>query len=902
MSKKQRLQAPYLSVDEVDGCGVVYNKNGEYSVIFRVVNPIKKYSSDPIKYDEYNSFIENLIKTLDVGYCVQKHDIFSKEPFKAPDSEDFLQQSYFNYFEGRTYTKHTSYFTLTQERKKGGFQYDPVLWKNFWEKVSKVKELLSTSSFSPTLLSKNEVSDFLYRYFCMNYTDRHFSLSNILATDQQLYLDDRGVECTSLVDIDIVDMPNEISPLASKDLNGSMYVEDLVSFLDKVPEVDTLVYNQSIFIPNQKTEAARLAKKLNRHSSLPSTANTIAAEDIKAVQKAVEADNKMYVYMHYSILTVGKNLDKVQNYLESAFGNRGIRLSKSNYNQLELFMCSLPGCAYWTNPDYDRFITLNDVAGCLQYKEVEYLDEDTPLKVYYTNRAGIPKGIDFTGKEGKEKLTTNSNFFCLGPSGSGKSFHMNSVVRQLYQQNTDVIMIDTGHSYEGLCSYLGGKYISYREEAPISMNPFQIKREELNIEKINFLKSLIFVIWKGASGSISSVEDEFIQRTIEAYYQFYFEPFEKYSDEQKDRRKSVLMLEMRNKRKEESLEVKQSTARRRIKMLQQFNEQKGNSEAEVDTARHKIEEIRDKYAIDEDETMAIILYEISKEEEELRNIKVSELNFNSFFEFALQYIPFLQEESKIDFDIDEFRFLLSKFYKGGAMERTLNENMDTSLFDEKFVVFEIDAIKDDKTLFPIVTLIIMDLFLQKMRLKRNRKALIIEEAWKAIASDLMAGYILYLYKTVRKFWGIVGVVTQEIEDIISSNIVKSAIINNSEIVILLDQTKLKDRFGEVKALLGLTEVECSKIWTINNLDNKSGRGAFKEVYIRRGQYGEVYGVEESPECYMAYTTEKVEKDALTRYRKRYGDISLAIKHFCEDWKTSGIQKIMDFSKTVMDNE
>lgn len=362
------------------------------------------------------------------------------------------------------------------------------------------------------------------------------------------------------------------------------------------------------------------------------------------------------------------------------------------------------------------------------------------------------------------------------------------------------------------------------------------------------------------------------------------------------------MLEMRNKRKEESLEVKQSTARRRIKMLQQFNEQKGNSEAEVDTARHKIEEIRDKYAIDEDETMAIILYEISKEEEELRNIKVSELNFNSFFEFALQYIPFLQEESKIDFDIDEFRFLLSKFYKGGAMERTLNENMDTSLFDEKFVVFEIDAIKDDKTLFPIVTLIIMDLFLQKMRLKRNRKALIIEEAWKAIASDLMAGYILYLYKTVRKFWGIVGVVTQEIEDIISSNIVKSAIINNSEIVILLDQTKLKDRFGEVKALLGLTEVECSKIWTINNLDNKSGRGAFKEVYIRRGQYGEVYGVEESPECYMAYTTEKVEKDALTRYRKRYGDISLAIKHFCEDWKTSGIQKIMDFSKTVMDNE
>lgn len=643
----------------------------------------------------------------------------------------------------------------------------------------------------------------------------------------------------------------------------------------------------------------RLSKKSNRHSSLPSPSNVNAVQDIKTVQDVVDKENKMFVYMHYSILTVGKELDKSLNYLETAFSKRGIRLSQSNYNQLELFMASLPGCSYRSNPDYDRFITLNDVAGCLQYKEEDTLDEDTPLKVYYTNRAGIPKCIDFTGKEGKNKLTTNSNFFCLGPSGSGKSFHMNSVVRQLYEQNTDVIMVDTGHSYEGLCTYLGGKYITYREDSPISMNPFKITKEEFNVEKINFLKSLIFVIWKGADGSVSTIEDEFIQRTLETYYQFYFDPFHGYSNEQRERRKSVLMLEMRNKRKSSDIDNERFVAKRRIKMLEALNQSKGNTEAEVETAQAKIEELKEKYAIEDDETMSLILYEISREEEELKSIQVTELSFNGFFEFALQYIPFLQEESRIKFDIDGFRFLLSKFYKGGALERTLNENMDTTLFDEKFIVFEIDAIKDDPKLFPIVTLIIMDVFLQKMRLKNNRKALIIEEAWKAIASPLMAGYILYLYKTVRKFWGIVGVVTQEIEDIISSEIVKSAIINNSEITILLDQTKLKDRFAEIQALLGLTDIECAKIWTINNLDNKQGRGAFKEVYIRRGNYGEVYGVEESPECYMAYTTEKVEKDALAKYRAKYGDIQVAIQEFCNDWRASGISKIMDFSKQVM---
>ena len=149
--------------------------------------------------------------------------------------------------------------------------------------------------------------------------------------------------------------------------------------------------------------------------------------------------------------------------------------------------------------------------------------------------------------------------------------------------------------------------------------------------------------------------------------------------------------------------------------------------------------------------------------------------------------------------------MMKDFYRGGNHDKTLNENMDSSLFDETFIVFEIDAIKDDPLLFPIVTLIIMDVFLQKMRIKKNRKVLVIEEAWKAIASPLMAEYIKYLYKTARKFWASVGVVTQEIQDIIGSEIVKEAIINNSDVVMLLDQSKFKERFDTIKSILGLTD-------------------------------------------------------------------------------------------------
>lgn len=900
-TKKKRFSPPYLAIEDYNGRGVLYSNKGEYSVVMEVTNPVRKYSSDTSAYYEASATMTNLLKTLGSGYAVQKHDIFSRTPFDAPkEADSYLERRYFDYFKGRIYTAHRSFLTITQEKGKGFLNFSSSRWKEFFERIDKVIDLLTGSGWHPHVLAKDELSLLLHRYFAINFRSDVVSLDNFKASNTQLSIGGRIVRTTSLVDIDEMDMPAQLYPVSVSNLNGTDYTEDLVSFLSEFEDADDLIYHQLIIIPNQKLEASRLTTKRNRHRSLPSAANMSAEADILAVEQDVEQNNKLYVYAHYSIITAGEGskVGKTINLFESLFAKRGIRLSRSSYNQLELFLASMPGCGYWTNPSYDRFLTLHDVVGCLIYKEREEYDEDTPLKIYYTNRAGIPKAIDITGKEGKHKLTTNSNFFCLGPSGSGKSFHMNGVVRQLYEQDTDIVLVDTGHSYEGLCNYVGGKYISYKEDKPISMNPFKIGREELNLEKINFLKSLVFVIWKGMNGTVTNAEDEFMERVLSAYYKHYFDPFERYSEAEYAQRKQILMLEMRNQRKSKIADnaerIRLQERREKIKILAERA-----VGAEQEAAIQKLELFDDTYDLDvEREIEALIKYEIDQEEKILREMHVTELSFNSFFEFSLEYIPFMASNEHIDFDIDMYRFLLSKFYKGGSQERTLNEDMDTTLFDERFIVFEIDAIKDDPKLFPIVTLIIMDVFLQKMRLKKNRKALIIEEAWKALASDMMAEYIKYLYKTVRKFWGIVGVVTQEVEDIISSAVVKNAILNNSEITILLDQAKLKDRFDDIKGLLGLTDQECAKIWTINNLNNTAGRGAFKEVYIRRGSYGEVYGVEESPQSYMAYTTERVEKDALMYYFHRTGNIEQAIEQFVIDWKASGIKKIMDFAKTV----
>ena len=809
--RKKIFQDIYFSVEDVDGIGVLYTKTGEYSAILKLENPVQKYSANIDNYYEFTNLLTALAQTLGEGYAIHKQDVFIKKKFhdETNDNHEFLSESYFRYFTGRTYTDVQTYLIITQENKKSRlFSFDSKKWRDFLVKIRKVKDQLKDSGVDSTYLDGATARDYVDRYFSMNFTGKIVSMTNFKVDDESISMGNKRCKVYSLVDVDCINLPGVIRPYTNIEVNNTSMPVDLVSLVDNIPVAETVIYNQMLFMPNQKRELSLLDKKKNRHASMPNPSNLIAVVDIKKVQVVVARENKQLVYAHFNLVVsvpIDEDIQKCTNHLENSFGRMGIHISKRAYNQLELFVNSFPGNCYGMNPDYDRFLTLSDAATCLMYKEHIQHSEDTPLKVYYTDRQGVPVAIDISGKEGKNKITDNSNFFILGPSGSGKSFFTNSMVRQLWEQNTDVVLVDTGNSYEGLCDYVNGKYISYTEEHPITMNPFAIKREELNIEKIGFLKNLIMLIWKGTNGRITKTEDHLIEDVITEYYDAHF-----------------------------------------------------------------------------------------------RTGKVKELSFNTFYEYSTARIPEIVRDNNLEgIDLATYNYLLKDFYKGGNHELTLNENLDTALFDETFIVFEIDSIKDDPLLFPLVTLIIMDVFIQKMRIKKNRKVLVIEEAWKAIASPMMAEYIKYLYKTARKFWASVGVVTQEIQDIVGSPIVKEAIINNSDVIMLLDQSKFKERFDEIKAILGLTDVDCRKIFTINRLENKEGRSFFREVFIRRGQNAAVFGVEEPHECYMTYTTERAEKEALKLYKRELRcSHQQAIEAYCRDWDRSGISKSLPFAQKV----
>lgn len=921
----------YFSVEDVENKGIIYTKKGDYSAVLEMENPIKKYSADTDSYYDFTTLMASVIQVLGEGYALHKQDVFVRKNFdmsrvaakkKKGSKKAFLSEAYFRFFNGREYTEATTYLVITQKGKKGGIHtYDNSKWRDFLVKIQKVSDRLKSGEINCRFLSAAECKAYADRFFAFDFKNKNISMSDFKVDSEKIGMGNKQIKVYSLLDVDNIGLPGNIRPYTDVSVNNAVISQDLLADIDHVPGVDSIVYNQVIFLPNQKREMMKLDKKKNRHASIPNPNNQIAVEDINAVQNELARNGKILVYAHYNLIVQTSSdydFQKVTNSLENIFARYNIHISKRAYNQLELFVASFPGNCFRLNQDYDQFLTLSEAALCLMYKERQAVGDDSALKCYYTDRQGLPLAVDTSGKEGKKRYTNNSNFFVLGPSGSGKSFFMNTVMRQYREQDTEIVIIDTGDSYEGLCSYFDGTYISYSKEKPISMNPFKVTDAEYNEnfgEKKNFLKSLIFQLFKGAEFP-TKLEDAVINQTIVEYYEEYFHPFEGFNEEERKEMKNKLLLEDKKNGEydkfEEELEErygyeyeieeleykKLSDREKRVsEKLKAVIEDKAATEGEKEVAQRALQRLTPE--VIENKYLMRIEHQIDKIERQKKKLKVTELSFNSYYEFAVERIPQIMKQQNIQFNIHDFATILQAFYKGGENESILNNDIDGSLFDEKFIVFEIDKVKDDPVLFPILTLIIMDVFTQKMRFKKGRKCLVIEEAWKAIATPVMADYIKYLYKTARKHWAMVGVVTQEIQDITSSPIVKEAIINNSDVFMLLDQSKFKDKFDDIKATLSLTDIDCKKIFTINRLDNHEGRSRFQEVFIKRGQDGEVYGVEEPPECYINYTTEKVEKEAFKFYRKQLkGSYQHGIEVFVKDWKDSGLD-CTSFAKLIL---
>ena len=493
-------------------------------------------------------------------------------------------------------------------------------------------------------------------------------------------------------------------------------------------------------------------------------------------------------------------LKRIRNDVGSQLALMGCTPHHNTVDVPVLFWAAIPGNEA-DFPAEESFYTFLDQALCLFNGETNYRSSLSPFGIKMSDRlSGIPIHLDISDLPMKRGTITNRNKFILGPSGSGKSYLTNHLVRQYWEQGSHILLVDTGNSYQGLCSLIHAKtkgrdgvYFTYTEEAPIAFNPFYVEDGVYDVEKRESLKTLLLTLWKRESEEPTRSEEVALSNAVNLY--------------------------------------------------------------------------------------------LSK----LRADRSIVPSFDTFYEFVETDYHRLLEQKRVrekDFDIANFLNVLEPYYKGGEYDYLLNSDKQLDLLDKRFIVFELDNISSNRTLLPVVTLIIMETFISKMRrLKGVRKVILIEECWKALTSANMSAYIRYLYKTVRKYFGEAVVVTQEVDDIISSPIVKESIINNADCKILLDQRKYLSKFDGIQRLLGLTDKEKAQILSIN-LSNAPER-LYKEVWIGLGGVqSAVYATETSVEEYLTYTTEESEKMKVMELTgKLGGDIEAAIRQLARERET-----------------
>ena len=791
---------PLLSVE--NGC--IVSKDADLTVAFEVELP-ELYTVTADEYEAMHSSWIKAVKVLPEHSVVCKQDWFVKETYrpKTDDGEQsFLTRSYELHFNERPYLNHKCYLFLTKttrerSRRKSDFNTlcrgfllpkeitDKDAAARFLEAVEQFERIMNDSGHirlrrleTDEITGTKERPGLVEKYFSLSLEDETTVLQDICLKPGRMRIGDKRLCLHTLSDTE--DLPGRLSTDMRYERMSTDRSDCRLSFAAPVGLLLSCnhIYSQYVFIDDAQEILQMMEKNSRNMLSLSkySRSNAVNQEWTEMYLDEAHTKGVLPVRCHCNVIAWAEDADEFRRVRNDTGSQLAMMECTPRYNTIDtpvIYWAGIPGNA-GDFPSEESFYTFLEQAVCLFAGETNYRSSPSPFGIRLADRQnGIPVHVDISDLPMKRGIITNRNKFILGPSGSGKSFFTNHLVRQYYEQGAHILLVDTGNSYQGLCRMIhdrtngkDGIYITYEEDNPISFNPFYTESGKFDVEKRDSINTLILTLWKREDESPKRSEEVALSGAVNAY-----------------------------------------------------------------------------------------IRKIS----ENRNIRP---DFNGFYEFVADDYRRMIEEKKVrekDFDIDGFLNVLEPFYRGGDYDFLLNSDKELDLTGKRFIVFELDNISSNKVLLPVVTLIIMETFIAKMRrLKGIRKMILIEECWKALMSANMSEYIKYLFKTVRKYFGEAVVVTQEVDDIISSPIVKEAIINNSDCKILLDQRKYINKFEHIQRLLGLTEKEKGQILSINQA-NHPGR-FYREVWIGLGgTCSAVYATEVSEEEYFTFTTEESEK-------------------------------------------
>ena len=681
---------PLMAVEH----GCIISKDADITVAYRVELP-EVFTLTRAEYEALHSTWAKAVRVLPNYSIVHKQDIFIEESYRPDicrDDLSFLSRSFERHFNERPYLNHTCYLFLTKTTKEHsrttssfnaltrGFiipkeMQDKDTVARFLECCGQFERIVNDSGLLRMVrLTDEEITGtetsagIIEKYFSLS-QENTTSLQDITLGAGEMKVGDNVLCLHTLSETE--DLPSSVGTDSRYERLSTDRSDCRLSFAAPIGILLTCnhIVNQYLFIDDSAENLRKFEQTArNMHSlSRYSRSNQINREWIEEYLNEAHSKGLTSIRAHCNVFAWSDDREKLKRIKNDVGSQIALMEAKPHHNTVDvptLFWAAIPGNA-GDFPSEESFYTFIEQALCLFIGETSYKDSLSPFGIRMVDRlTGKPVHLDISDLPMKNGTITNRNKFILGPSGSGKSFFTNHMVRQYYEQGAHVLLVDTGNSYQGLCSLIharthgeDGIYFTYEESDPIAFNPFYVEDGTFDIEKKESIKTLILTLWKRDDEPPTRAEEVALSNAVN------------------------LFLEK----------------------------------------------------IHTDSTVVP--------------------SFNTFYEFIrdeFQEILKTKRTREKDFDVWGFLNVLEPYYKGGEYDYLLNSEKQLDLLSKRFIVFELDNIKDNKVLFPIVTIIIMETFINKMRkLKGIRKMILLEEAWKAISKEGMAEYLKYLCAPVK---------------------------------------------------------------------------------------------------------------------------------------------------------
>ncbi|GAA4277191.1 TraG family conjugative transposon ATPase [Aquimarina mytili] len=763
---------------------LIVSKKGDISVAYKLTLP-QIYSLDTEDINRINQLFDKLIRSLPENTVIQKQDYFFIDSIKEGISkgDHMLCRSDNKFFYEKPTLSHECYLFITKDsKKKIGITSSPKLYEKYMEEVDSFLKVVSASMsflakedyFTIQKINTDEILEVIGKYFSLSNSGEQ-SLKDLFF-DKRLQVGNQVGEMYAITSYDQLPLTIEST---KKNIDFSTQKTDF-----QIPFIQPIclglecnhIYNQVIYIDSSKSIFSKLKTKLNQFKSLAilSKENEVTYDQIdKLVSDSIEKELR-FVNQHFNIIIWNTSEDRLENnkhQLENSFKELGIVPYQIKFSLKDLYINNAPGAAVYIPENY-KFIGISEQTPIFLNLESYYKGNKDGI-LLSDRKNGAPVRLDLWDEPLKRGLIVNRNRLIFGPSGTGKSFLINHIASQYYEQGHHIVMIDIGNSYKKLCQLVKGQYFAYDPDMPLQFNPFYFSEiAEVNNDKKVFLTSLILFLWKGDDPCMRE-EKQIVGLYLDAYYDH----------------------------------------------------------------------------LSSDSSLFPCM--------------------SSFYEFVDKNTV-LEDEERY-FDKISFQLSIRDFHDG-KYGQILNSRKQINLVQERFIVFEMDNIKDHPVLFPLVTMLCIDVVMGKIRkIPEVKKSIFIDECWKPISKGEMAQFIKYLYKTVRKFYGEVAIATQDVEDILDTP-AGPAMINNTDTMILLSHKKkmaAKDKFAQ---FLSFSESDLEKLFSTDK----------REVFVKVGSVSNVYKVNVSPERYACYSSNADENKLIYDIYNEKKNMKLALREFVEN--------------------